>query len=162
MSNLLVQNIKHTNNTTAQTIDTSGRTTAVLNNDTTYRSDNGAVTQNLVQGVAKFFIAIATNGTSGSADDSFNISSIDDDANADCGFNFTNNYNNANFATAMSCVSSNNYGAGNISSCRIQCVNAKTTSSVECRSAFIDGDGDWTDHEEAQSHYNCSGFGDLA
>ena len=33
MSNLLVQNIKHTNNTTAQTIDTSGRTTAVVNND---------------------------------------------------------------------------------------------------------------------------------
>ena len=42
MSNLLVQNIKHTNNTTAQTIDTSGRTTAVLNNDTTYRSNGGA------------------------------------------------------------------------------------------------------------------------
>ena len=53
MSNLLVQNIKHTNNTSAQTIDTSGRTTAVLNNDTTYRSDGGAVTQNVVQSLAK-------------------------------------------------------------------------------------------------------------
>ena len=45
MSNLLVQNIKHTNNTTAQTIDTSGRTTvSIMNNDSTYRSDGGAVT----------------------------------------------------------------------------------------------------------------------
>ena len=50
MSNLLVQNIKHTNGTTAQTIDTSGRTTvSVMNNDSTYRSDGGAVTQNMVQ-----------------------------------------------------------------------------------------------------------------
>ena len=63
MSNLLVQNIKHTNNTTAQTIDTSGRTTvSIMNNDSTYRSDGGAVTQNLVQGLGKAWITLDGTG----------------------------------------------------------------------------------------------------
>ena len=89
MSNLLVQNIKHTNNTSAQTIDTSGRTTAVLNNDTTYRSDGGAVTQNMVQGLTKVWALATMNGNT--IYDSFNLSSIGDDATGQIGFNFTNN-----------------------------------------------------------------------
>ena len=59
MSNLLVQNRKHTNNTTAATVDSSGGvavagTLAVtgvhtVGNNAIYTSDGGAVTQNLVQ-----------------------------------------------------------------------------------------------------------------
>ena len=95
MSNLLVQNIKHTNNTTAQTIDTSGRTTAVLNNDTTYRSDNGAVTQNMVQGLAKQWF----NQSSGATPrDSFNVSGITDNQTGDDTYSYTNNMNDANHA----------------------------------------------------------------
>ena len=95
MSNLLVQNIKHTNNTTAQTIDTSGRTTAVLNNDTTYRSDNGAVTQNMVQGLAKQWF----NQSSGATQrDSFNVSGITDNQTGDDTYSYTNNMNDANHA----------------------------------------------------------------
>jgi len=95
MSNLLVQTIKHTNNTSAQTIDTSGRTTAVLNNDTTYRSDAGAVTQNMVQGLAKGWIRF--NGESTVAiNDSLNMSSLSDNDNGYYSPNYTNNFNSGN------------------------------------------------------------------
>jgi len=91
MSNLLVQNIKHTNNTTAQTIDTSGRTTvSIMNNDSTYRSDGGAVTQNLVQGLAKAWGQF--QGTSTVAvTDSLNYASITDNGTGSYTLNFTNN-----------------------------------------------------------------------
>ena len=76
MSNLLVQNIKHTNNTTAQTIDTSGRTTvSIMNNDSTFRSDGGAVTQNLVQGIAKVWAKCDEH----TIEDSFNVTSSTDE-----------------------------------------------------------------------------------
>jgi len=98
MSNLLVQNIKHTNNTTAQTIDTSGRTTAVLNNDTTYRSDSGAVTQNLVQGLCKAwnFISDADAGTIVQGD-SLNTSSAIDNGTGLFRFPLTNSMANTNY-----------------------------------------------------------------
>jgi|11BtaG_2_1085332.scaffolds.fasta_scaffold108434_2 hypothetical protein len=98
MSNLLVQNIKHTNNTTAQTIDTSGRTTALLNNDTTYRSDSGAVTQNMVQGLAKSFIRCPDNGAS--ITDSFNITSLTDNSTGRTTVIIANNMANANYSIA--------------------------------------------------------------
>tara|TARA_R100001509_G_scaffold58289_1_gene32160 strand:+ start:323 stop:757 length:435 start_codon:yes stop_codon:yes gene_type:complete len=97
MSNLLVQNIKHTNNTSAQTIDTSGRTTAVLNNDTTYRSDAGAVTQNLVQGLAKAWIEFDNTGTV-AINDSFNYSGVTDDGTGQMAVAFTNNMGNATYS----------------------------------------------------------------
>ena len=73
MSNLLVQNIKHTNNTTAQTIDTSGRTTvSIMNNDSTYRSDDGTATQNVVQSLVKAWADFSTSGGN-TLNGSFNI-----------------------------------------------------------------------------------------
>ena len=91
MSNLLVQNIKHTNNTTAQTIDTSGRTTALLNNDTTYRSDSGAVTQNLVLGLVKLSSSCNTSaGTNGA----FNVSGGTDHGTGDYSYAPINNFEN--------------------------------------------------------------------
>ena len=89
MSNILVQNIKHTNNTSAQTIDTSGRTTAVLNNDTTYLSEGGAVTQNVVQSLAKAW-AIFTMASTFSTQNSFNSSGLTDRGTGDGRINFTN------------------------------------------------------------------------
>ena len=97
MSNLLVQNIKHTNNTTAQTIDTSGRTTvSIMNNDSTFRSDGGAVTQNLVQGLAKVFSSFAHESGTPTAKDTFNISSYSDSGVGVAGHNYTNNMSVAN------------------------------------------------------------------
>ena len=98
MSNLLVQNIKHTNNTSAQTIDTSGRTTAVLNNDTTYRSDGGAVTQNLVQGLVKAWADYTTSSSGNSINGSFNIGSTTDIGQGDIYLNFTNNMSDVNYS----------------------------------------------------------------
>jgi hypothetical protein len=94
MSNLLVQTIKHTNNTTAQTIDTSGRTTAVLNNDTTYRSDGGAVTQNMAQGLCKVWAEYGGTSDGNSTitlNDSFNVGSLTDNGTGDYTFAYTNN-----------------------------------------------------------------------
>jgi hypothetical protein len=45
MSNILVQNIKHTNNTTSMAIDTSGQVSI--------RGEGSATTTNLQQGLAK-------------------------------------------------------------------------------------------------------------
>jgi len=112
MSNLLVQNIKHTNNTSAQTIDTSGRTTAVLNNDTTYRSDVGAVTQNMVQGLAKSWVNFNGTGTIATRD-SFNISSLNDDGSGKYDFVYTNNMSSQNYAPAICGAYDDNDGSGN-------------------------------------------------
>ena len=98
MSNLLVQNIKHTNNTSAQTIDTSGRTTvSIMNNDSTYRSDGGNVTLNLVQAVNKVW-AVGNQDSGNVLKDSFNCSSMNDDSAGIIDFLFTNNMSNANYA----------------------------------------------------------------
>ena len=92
MSNLLVQNIKHTNNTTAQTIDTSGRTTvSIMNNDSTYRSDQGAVTQNLVKAVAKVLCNYTQVGTQ-TIKDSMNVTSLTDQDVGVTTITFTNNF----------------------------------------------------------------------
>ena len=100
MSNLLVQNIKHTNNTTAQTIDTSGRTTvSIMNNDSTYRSDGGAVTQNLVQSLTKAWVNFNGTGTA-AISDSFNISGLTDNGTGDYTVSFTNDMGNALYSTA--------------------------------------------------------------
>ena len=98
MSNLLVQNIKHTNNTTAQTIDTSGRTTvSIMNNDSTFRSDGGNVTLNLVQAVNKVW-AVGDQDGGNVLKDSFNTSSMSDSATGIIDFNFTNNMANDDYA----------------------------------------------------------------
>ena len=98
MSNLLVQTIKHTNNTSAQTIDTSGRTTvSIMNNDSTYRSAGGAVTQNLVQGLTKYWTQFNGSGTVATVD-SFNQGGLTDNGTGNYTVSFTNNMNNNDFS----------------------------------------------------------------
>ena len=107
MSNLLVQNIKHTNNTTAATVDSSGGvavagTLAVtgvhtVGNNAIHTSDGGAVTQNLVQGLAKHWIQI--NGESTVAiQDSFNNSSVADNGTGYYTFNINNDMSNDDYS----------------------------------------------------------------
>ena len=111
MSNLLLQNIKHTNNTTAQTIDTSGRTTvSIMNNDSTYRSDNGAATQNLVQGLAKAFVSIDVSAEdSFSSSDEFNIASVTDGGTGIFNIVFTNNMATARYSAPGGCYSTGSH-----------------------------------------------------
>ena len=111
MSNLLVQNIKHTNNTSAQTIDTSGRTTAVLNNDTTYRSDSGAVTQNMVQGLAKAWVHYTQVSTQ-AIQDSLNISSITDTATGKTTVSIANDMANNDYCAVPYQSGASGTGAG--------------------------------------------------
>ena len=100
MSNILVQNIKHTNNTSAQTIDSSGRTTAVLNNDTTYRSDGGAVTKNMVQGLCKAWCDWNQQSTQ-TIRDSYNISGITDGGTGKTTLNINNDMSNDDWAGVL-------------------------------------------------------------
>lgn len=98
MSNILVQNIKHTNNTTAQTIDTSGRTTvSIMNNDSTFRSDGGAVTQNLVQGLCKAWV----KGDEHTSENAFNLASTTDNGTGDYTFTWTNSFVNNNNSVTL-------------------------------------------------------------
>mgnify|MGYP003137241322 FL=1 len=147
MSNLLVQTIKHTNNTSAQTIDTSGRTTAVLNNDTTYRSDNGAVTQNMVQGLAKQWF---NNSSGASPRDSFNVSGITDNQTGDDTYSYTNNMNDANHAVVPAgWRDHDHYHAAN--------ETMLSTSSSRVR-AYVRGGNSTVD----SAFKCCAVFGDLA
>ena len=138
MSNLLVQNIKHTNNTTAQTIDTSGRTTAVLNNDTTYRSDNGAVTQNMVQGLAKAFITIdVSEGAAFSSNDSFNIGSVTDGGTGIMNIVFTNNMVTVRYSAPAGPYSTNGHAVGTAAEATTgtsvrPCDNSGSASDTDC------------------------------
>ena len=66
-----------------------------ISNTSTYTSDNGAVTQNLVQGSIKAWCR-SNNGTV--AVDSFNISGTTDNASGDYDIQINNNMNDANYA----------------------------------------------------------------
>ena len=85
MSNLLVQNIKHTNNTTAITVDSSAQMTV--------KSDGGATTTSLQQGLAKAFI----NANQITATDSFNCSGTTDHGTGNYTYTLTNGFSNSNW-----------------------------------------------------------------
>ena len=68
-----------------------------VGNNAIYTSDGSAVTQNLVQGVAKVW----SNQNSGSANDSFNSSGITDNATGDFTVNFSNAMSNANYSSTL-------------------------------------------------------------
>ena len=149
MSNLLVQTIKHTNNTSAQTIDSSGRTTAVLNNDTTYRSDSGAVTQNMVQGLTKAWASTTGEGTP-VIRDSFNMSGITDDGTGTYTFEITNDMNSTHY-TGHGDGERNAAGEGNI----VGPIDVQT-GTIQFRSKTDGGNHDDLD----QGHFII--HGDLA
>ena len=88
MSNLLVQNIKHTNNTTSMAIDTSGQVTI--------RGEGSATTTNLQQGLAKQWAFY--NQQTPAVGDSFNTSSITDSSTGTYLVNFSNNHASTNYS----------------------------------------------------------------
>ena len=82
MSNLLVQNIKHTNNTTAIEINSSAQMSV--------KSDGGASTTNLQQGLAKTWISYSNATSTTATNDSFNVSSVGDNGTGNQTHNHTN------------------------------------------------------------------------
>ena len=145
MSNILVQNIKHTNNTTSMSIDTSGQVTI--------RGEGSATTTSLQQGLAKFWQNLDTTGTAEQRD-SFNVASITDNNTGDISTSYTSAFANANYSvTAMG----GRNGASRSFFVRYNDnVTAPTTALV--RYQFIDDEGAGTDGDRAST----SGFGDLA
>ena len=73
----------------------SGGTNVKVGNTSTYVSDGGGATQNLVQGAIKAWCR-SNNGTV--AVDSFNISGTTDNASGDYDIQINNNMNDANYA----------------------------------------------------------------
>ena len=103
MSNLLVQNIKHTNSTTAITVDSSAQMTV--------KSDGGATTTSLQQGLAKAWVKF--QGTSTAAiNDSFNITGITDQGTGQYQFAIANDMSSAHFSTTSSLGNNDSSNAG--------------------------------------------------
>ena len=88
MSNILVQNIKHTNNTTSMAIDTSGQVTI--------RGESSSTTTNLQQGLCKAWLNV-DNLSSFDTKDSFNLSSVADTGTAIITPSWANPFNSANY-----------------------------------------------------------------
>ena len=99
MSNLLVQNIKHTNNTTSMAIDTSGQVTI--------RGESSATTTNLQQGLTKMWCRYNGAGADSSenmtsVNDSFNVASLVDNATGKTTVNITNDMANDDYSATVS------------------------------------------------------------
>ena len=75
----------------------SGGTNVKIGNTSTYVSDAGAVTQNLVQGVAKCFCRYDSTQFT----ESFNFSTFTDNSTGDHTFAYTNNMNNSVYVITM-------------------------------------------------------------
>ena len=76
-----------------------GGSTVKVNNDSTYISDGGAVTDsNLVQGLVKHWVKF---GADAAADDSFNNSSITDNDTGRFTVTRTNSMSNTNYVTQV-------------------------------------------------------------
>jgi len=71
-----------------------------VSNASTYNSEGGAVTQNLVQGLAKAWVRYKTTSTA-AIQDSFNISGINDTGTGVTTISFSNNMGNSTFSVGM-------------------------------------------------------------
>ena len=114
-----------------------GGSTVKVNNDSTYISDGGAVTDsNLVQGLCKQWVLLQSNGNS--VTDSFNNSSVADNGTGDYTLTRTNNMANATFCAIGS--SGDNSTTFNVCSdvgeqttavFDIRCVNDAANSTID-------------------------------
>ena len=86
-----IENITNSANATFLTIDASEQITVA--------SEGGAVTTSLQQGLAKSWVS-ADTGSTVATNDSFNHSSVTDNATGDESFNFTNNMSNDDYAVS--------------------------------------------------------------
>ena len=144
MSNLLVQNIKHTNNTTSMAIDTSGQVTI--------RGEGSATTTNLQQGLSKMWGN--HDGADRSEKDSLNVSSTSDIGTGAGSYTFTNNMNNALYCVGLGTLNSfasddGMHPYGQISSgtfdsstFRIDVLNYNNTNDGDCLMVWTQVDGD--------------------
>jgi len=83
----------------------SGGTNVKIANNSVTVAEGGSATTTTVQGLAKAWID-APDGLA-SINDSFNITSLDDDGTGNGGLNFTNNMSSSNYAILCGCEDDN-------------------------------------------------------
>ena len=116
--------------------DGSAGTDIRIKNTSVYESDGGtSVTKNLVQSLTKAWAGINSSAT---LEDSFNISSGDDDGTGNYGLNFTSNMSNANYSSVNTAEFSHNGSSNNQ---RYSITNSRTTSSVEVDGSYTNTSG---------------------
>jgi hypothetical protein len=135
MSNILVQNIKHTNNTTAIEINSSAQMTV--------KSDGGATTTSLQQGLAKVWSNLNGTGTIATRD-SLNVASQTDVGAGNYTTNYTNAMSSANQSVGGFARVSGKYGifAGNADT-------TFTTTSFIYQALTYDNGSTGTDPEDS-------------
>ena len=103
-------------------------TTIKMGNTSTYVSDGGAVTQNVVQGMAKGFCRYSASAFT----ESFNFSTFTDNSTGDHNMSFTNNMNNSVYVISMQHEGGN---AGDYF--RYGCEAASSTSLVNMEHFYL-------------------------
>ena len=114
-----------------------GGSTVKVNNDSTFISDSGAVTDsNLVQGLCKQWVLLQSNGNS--VTDSFNNSSVADNGTGDYTLTRTNNMANATFCAIGSSGDNSttftvcsDVGQQSTAVFDIRCVNDAANSTID-------------------------------
>jgi hypothetical protein len=127
---------------------------SVLNVDTIANAAGSGPVALTKQSAAKAWGSFNNSGTT--INDSFGVSSLDDDGTGDKGVNLSNAMTNANFSTTTNVISNDHSGSNNA---RYAMCNLKTTSSVDLQSSYIDGAGVFTFYDQAQ---DVTIHGDLA
>ena len=122
-----------------------------VGNNAIHTSDGGAVTQNLVQGLAKSWVAFDGGAGSISPEDSFNVGSLTDNATGNYNVNYSNSMANANFSASNTGNAEATVGGEGI----YAGVNSRTTAL--CQATYRRATGS-TDSNPALVQI----FGDLA
>ena len=137
-------------NATRLTMNSTGQTTIV--------GEGGTTTTNLQQGLAKQWMNY--NHSTASVLDSFNISSVADNATGHFTQNYTNNMNSANYSRTAVAAETGGTGPG----ADRYCSTARGSSRVNTSNAdFVAGDvSDQMGTLRDQGDWSTTAFGDLA
>ena len=131
----------------------SGGTNVKVANTSTYVTDSGGATQNTVQSLVKSWLS--ANFDSQAYNDSFNQSSLSDEAAGTFRFTVTNNFGNANYALGTEAA----HVSANGTNTQAQEQNfARTTSQYQ---AYVSNDGASVTAADTEK-YDALLAGDLA
>jgi hypothetical protein len=126
-----------------------------LTNSTTIPSEGGGLNINVTQTLTKTWGKFSTGFTS--INDSFNISSLDDDGTGNGGINFSSNFNNANYSSSMNLV----WTIGQGYQLRCWGADSQATSSFEFSTGYVQSGGYWI-YYDADMQPSVQLNGDLA
>ena len=122
-----------TGQSSTHTIKLAGTTFVGADSDgvLTITGEGGSTKTNVQQGLTKAWAGMASDAT---PEDSFNVSSGDDDGTGNYGLNFTNNMANTNYSSVNTVEMAHN---GTSQNPRYTVTNSRTTSSVEVDGSYI-------------------------